>query len=208
MALPEYARCATLTPWLFCWSGWPPAPRPPSSPAASPGRRLTGDAVAGGYTVDTSLLSGSVSGTTYSYTGSPGAVTVTVTIDGQSYTFTDATYSVLSLDGTAGEFVLQAANYTGGLQANIRLDVFLAPGVLGDGTDPALPFAAATLDGSSGGFAFVDGDPNNPVAEAGADFTVDSLAQGAAVPEPASLALLAASLGGAIVARRRGVVQR
>jgi hypothetical protein len=174
---------------------------------------LTGDPVTGTFVYDSSLFTGVPAGSTETYTNTAtGALTVTVTINGVSHTFTDSANSSIYLDdsGTSEvQYVANASSVSGGTTINDTFDL--------DVLDPGDPFVTSTsLDQSfstsdattlTGSFSIID---TGPAQTASGDFTISTLQQGpapAATPEPASMALLGVGLAGiAAVRRRRGGV--
>jgi hypothetical protein len=131
----------------------------------TPGTDLTGDTVTGTFVYSTSLFTSAPSGTTDTYTGtSLGALTVTLTIKGQSHTFSDSANSSIYLDSSGTSEVTyqsDASSVSGSTTVNntFFLDII----------DPSTPFVASTSldqsfstsnpDISTGSFTINDGDP-------------------------------------------------
>jgi hypothetical protein len=170
---------------------------------------LTGDTVTGTFVYDTTLFTGTPIGTTETYTNtSTGALTVTLTINGVSHTFTDSASSSIFLDSSGTSEVTYSANahsVVGGTTINDTFEL--------DVIDPGDPFVTSTSLNQSfstsdaitltGQFSIIDA---NPLLQASGDFTLDTLSQAPAptpTPEPASLALLAIGLGGVLGMRRK-----
>src|SRR5580704_6857292 len=89
----------------------------------SPGTDLSGDPVTGTFIYNTALLSQVVAGGTNTATGTGlGALTVTLTINGVNYTFTDNTSSRIFLDDGSvsgnSEATIQNANAVGAKDDN------------------------------------------------------------------------------------------
>ncbi len=175
----------------------------------TPGTDLTGDTVTGTFVYNTNLFTSAPSGSTDNYIGTgPGALTVTLTINGVSHTFTDSANSSLYLDSSGTSEVTyqsDASSVSGSTTVNdtFLLDVF----------DPFTPLVASTsLDqsfstsnpySSTGSFTINDGDPT---LQATGDFTLGTLSQApltTGVPEPASVTLLLAGVAGISAGRAR-----
>ena len=156
---------------------------------------LSGAAVTGTYTYYTDLLEAVVSDPSVVGTGSSGALTVTVTMFGATYTFTDPDFAAVFLNSGTNELSLQTSNTLGLAGDSFNLYAVLVPGAIGwadliqaiEGTSPI---------GSAGSISIF-----NPDGTTTANFTLTSLSQ--TVPEPASFAVLFAGLAGLAVLRRR-----
>jgi MYXO-CTERM domain-containing protein len=175
---------------------------------------LTGDAVTGTFVYDTTLFTPAapVNGTApQQYTGtSTGALTVTLTISGVTYTFQDRANSGIYLDPTSNSEVTLTANDTAtNVSATFELDVALpdTPFVTSSnltGTYNATALGDSIIQGSD--FQIINSDPTEVVS--GGTFNVNSISvqqQSQATPEPASLAVLAVGLAGIAGIRRRRV---
>ncbi|MEI7711313.1 MAG: PEP-CTERM sorting domain-containing protein [Rhodospirillales bacterium] len=156
---------------------------------------LTGAAVSGTYTYYTDLLDAVVSDPTVVGTGSSGALTVTVTMFGATYTFTDPDLSAVFLNSGTNVLSLQTSNTLGSPGDSFSLYAELVPGAIG-WADLVQAIEGTSPIGSVGSLSIfnLDGSTN-------ADFTLTSLSQ--TVPEPASFAVLFAGLAGLAVLRRR-----
>jgi hypothetical protein len=173
---------------------------------------LSGDTIDGTYSYDTALFSQVVSGGTNTATGTgPGALTVSITIDGFTHTFTDNSSSGVFLDDGSvsgnNELTLNNAN-----NQNLGGGSTIGESFTLDAQDPITAFITGTgLDQNfgasplitSGSFNVLDTGPN---VQVDGDFTVSSLTESTgapAVPEPGSLALLAVGVMGVVGMRRR-----
>jgi hypothetical protein len=172
------------------------------------GAGLAGDPVTGMFTYDPTLFSQTVSGGANTATGTGlGALTVTLTINGFSHTFTDVTSSSIYLNDVSSEVTYQNADNTSSGGSTVAEDFYL------DASDLFTPFVPSTnlTDGystadplliSSGTFSIND---TGPGATASGTFTVSTLSvtESEPVPEPASAGLLAVALFGFAAGRRR-----
>jgi len=174
----------------------------------TPGSDLTNDAITGTFVYDTSLLSQVVSGSQNTATGTGlGALTVTITINGTNYTFTDNTSSSVFVDDSASEVTIQNANSTGGHTDNFSLDAedIITPFITS--TDLTQTFSTSDPSLSSTGSFFIS--DTGPTNTAGGAFTISTISTTTGssgpspTPEPASMAVLAVGLAGIAGARRR-----
>ncbi len=171
------------------------------------GGTLDGDDLTGTFSYDTDLLSQVVSGGTNTATGTGlGALTVTLTIDGASHTFTDQTSSSVFLDDGSvsgnNEFTLNTLDQQGGMNESFTLDIQDPINSFISGTGLVQTFVESPFI-SDGSFQILD---TGPTVAAGGGFSIDSLTlNGAstAAPEPASLGVLLVGLGGLAAGRRR-----
>jgi len=168
---------------------------------------LTGDTIAGTFSYNTALLSQSISGGQDTATGSPGALTVTIAINGISHTFTDPTSSSVYIDDGSSsglsELTLQNTNTSGNLNESFSLDISdgATPFVLGgDNLDQSLNITPGPFTSVTGLF-----DIQDPGVGASGGFTITALtsADTSSVPEPAGMAVLAMGLIGLAGARAR-----
>jgi hypothetical protein len=160
---------------------------------------LSGASVTGTFTYDTSDFTQSGGDPNTLTSTGPGALTVTITIGGQSHTFTDQTSGSVALSSSISDATYRTQDDAGGvetfyLDVNDLLSPFLAS------TDPATGYSVTTPDSSSVGIFSID--DIGPVAAADGRFSVNSVTVTRA-PEPASLGLLAVGLGGLAAGRRR-----
>ena len=104
---------------------------------------LTGDVITGTFVYVTSLFTPSIIGTQNTLTGDgPGALTVTVTIDGVSHTFTDNTSSSIFLDSGASQITITSADAPSGAvdeDFSLEADDIFTPFITS--TDPARTFS-------------------------------------------------------------------
>jgi hypothetical protein len=173
-----------------------------------PASDLTNDAITGTFVYDTSLFSQSISGSQNTATGTAlGALTVTITINGFSHTFTDNSSSSIFLDDSADEVTLQNSNVSGSANENFYLDAsdLLTPFI--NTTDLTQPFSTSDAFLNSTGTFFID--DLAPNVAAGGAFTITTISTTnsttSAVPEPASLTLLALGFAGIAAGRGRGL---
>jgi hypothetical protein len=175
---------------------------------------LSGDPVTGTFVYDSSLFTGTPAGTTDTYANTAtGALTVTLTINGVSHTFTDSANSSIFLDAGPNsevQYVANASSSAGGstIADTFDLDIF-------DPTDPfvtstSLNQSFSTSDATTlaGSFSIID---TGPAQQAVGDFTINTLSQGpapVATPEPASMALLGVGMAGIAAIRKRRVTAK
>jgi len=164
-----------------------------------PASDLTNDAITGTFVYDTSLFSQSISGSQNTATGTAlGALTVT---------FTDNSSSSIFLDDSADEVTLQNSNVSGSANENFYLDAsdLLTPFI--NTTDLTQPFSTSDAFLNSTGTFFID--DLAPNVAAGGAFTITTISTTnsttSAVPEPASLTLLALGFAGIAAGRGRGL---
>ena len=174
---------------------------------------LTGEAISGTFDYVTTLLTPSVSGSQNTLTGTAsGALTVTVTINGFSHTFTDNTSSSLFLDSGASQITITSANApSGGVDEDFSLeaDDIFTPFITS--TDPSQTFSTSDAFLNSQGQFVID--DAGPTVQANGQFTIESISTTTATtstPEPASLTVLGIGLAGIAGARgwRRGALRR
>jgi hypothetical protein len=167
------------------------------------GTDLSGDPVTGTFTYNTALLSQSISGGVNNATGTGlGALTVTLTINGVNYTFTDNSSASILLDTNASEATIQNANTTGGSNDSFSLDASDLFNPFITSTDLTATWSTTNPFSSTGSFAIDDAG-----AEASGSFTLGTfeVTGQVAAPEPASMALLGVGLAGIAGCRgRRG----
>jgi hypothetical protein len=173
---------------------------------------LTGDAVTGTFVYDTTLFSaGAPVGGTVQYTAtSVGALTVTLTINGVTYTFQDRANSSIYLDpSSTSEVTLVANDSATNVSATFELDVALpdTPFVTSNsltGTYNATALGDSIIQNSE--FQIINSDPTEVVSDGA--FNINSISvqqQSQAMPEPASVGLLMVGMAGIAGIRRRRV---
>jgi len=174
---------------------------------------MTGDVVTGTFAYDTTSFTSAPSGSTDTYSGTgPGALTITLKINGISHTFTDSANSSIYLDSSATSEVTYAANASSNVGGTAINDTFLLDAIdrsnpFVTGTSLNQSFSTTNPDVSTGSFSIFD---TNPTLQASGDFALGTLSQGpapTATPEPASLALMAAGLAGIAGIRRRRAIR-
>ncbi len=166
----------------------------------APGADLANAAISGTYAYDTALLASVVTGTVNTGSGVAGALQVTISIGGQSYTFDGNLGVAVALDSGSGELDLSSSNLTSGDVYDSFLLGFVPVSSVVTGTNLAQGFSTASLATSLGSFVIAGGEATN------GNFTIDSVSQSvvaSAVPEPVSLALLLPAVAGAAAARYR-----
>jgi hypothetical protein len=174
-----------------------------------PGTDLTGDTVTGTFVYNSNSFTSAPSGSTDTYSGTGlGALTVTLTINGVSHTFTDSANSSIYLDSSGTSEVTYQSDASSVSGSTTENDTFLL-----DVIDPFTPFVASTSLNqsfsttdpyvSTGSFSIDDGDPT---LQATGGFSLGTLSQAPAttgVPEPASVTLLLAAMAGLTAGRVR-----
>jgi hypothetical protein len=171
---------------------------------------LTGQNVTGTFTYNTALFgAGVVVGTTETYQNtSVGALTVTLTINGVTYTFQDRANSSIYLDDSStSEVTLQSDDTAANISATFLLDVGLPDTPFVSNTSLTGIYSASALGDSliqNSLFQIINSDPTEVVSDGA--FNVNSITvtdQGTQMPEPASVALLIVGLAGITGIRRR-----
>lgn len=165
------------------------------------------DAVTGTFVYDTSLLSQSIVGTQNTASGTGlGALTVTLTINGVSHTFTDNTSSSVTIDDSISELNLATADTAGTADETFALEADDALNPFITSTDLTQTFSTSDAFLSSLGTFFIDDTSPNALATGSFSITSISTTTGSnSVPEPVSMAVLAVGMAGiAGVRKRRG----
>lgn len=167
---------------------------------------LAGDTITGTFTYDTAKFGTSVSGGVNTATGSStGALSVTITINGHSHTFTDHTSAAITLDTNLSDANYANSNVQGtSVSENVTVDLENLIASFVNSTSLTAPFSTNDPADSSSTSTFFINDTGPSLAASGS-FTVASLTvQAVASPEPMSLALVGVGVLGIAGARRRG----
>lgn len=159
---------------------------------------LNGAGITGTFKYDTGLLSSAITGTKNNATGSPGALTVAVTINGIIFTFTDPTMSNVYLDTGASDIMFGNTKSVGSTYETFSLDASSLPAFILSTDLAAQNFIKANPLNSTGSFSIADS-----VASASGNFTLTSITASTSVSEPASAVLLIMGVTGIAAGRMR-----